>query len=83
MCLIVRSNTSCTRFKSVTSSFNNSSLSLTLLTVKSACEEVLGTLLHDLLEEKLQVVKKFDEEILQLCEVKEIENEIEVSEELN
>ncbi|CAB4023115.1 Hypothetical predicted protein [Paramuricea clavata] len=39
--------------------------------------------LHDLLEEKLQVVKKFDEEILQLCEVKEIENEIEVSEELN
>ena len=39
--------------------------------------------LHDLLEEKLQVVKKFDEEILQLCEVKEIENEIELSEELN
>jgi hypothetical protein len=39
--------------------------------------------LHDLLEEKLQVVKKFDEEILQLCEVKEIENEIEISEELN
>ena len=46
MCLKVRSNTSCTRFKSVTSSFNNSSLSLTLLTAKSACEEVLGTLLY-------------------------------------
>ena len=38
--------------------------------------------LHDLLEEKLQLVKKFDEEILQLCEVKEIKNEIEQSEEL-
>jgi hypothetical protein len=34
-------------------------------------------------EKKLQVVKKFDEEILQLCEVKEIEDEIEVSEEFN
>ncbi|CAB4028473.1 Hypothetical predicted protein [Paramuricea clavata] len=34
-------------------------------------------------EKKLQVVKKFVEEILQLCEVKEIENEIEVFEELN
>ena len=39
--------------------------------------------LHDLLEEKLQVVKKFDEENLQLCEVKEIENDIEVSKEFN
>lgn len=39
--------------------------------------------LNDLLEERLQIVKKFDEEILQLCEVKEIEDEIEVSEELN
>ncbi len=38
--------------------------------------------LHDLLEEKLQLVKKFDEEILQLCGVKEIKNEIEQSEEL-
>ena len=39
--------------------------------------------LHELLAEKLQLVKKFDEEILKLCDVKEIENEIDQSEELN
>lgn len=39
--------------------------------------------LHDLLEEKLMVVKQFDQEILELCEIKDIENEIEESEEIN
>ena len=38
--------------------------------------------LHDLLEEKLQLVKKFGEEIQQIYEVKEIENEIKQLEEL-
>jgi hypothetical protein len=57
-------------------------------------KERLSTL-SDLLEEKLQVVKRFDENILlqvvkrvdenilQLCKVEDIESEIEVSEELN
>ena len=48
----------------------------------SITKDRLNTL-NDLLEEKLKVVKKYDEEILQLCEIKEIENEIEVAEELN
>ena len=39
--------------------------------------------LYDLLAEKLKVVKKFDEEILKSCDVKEIEDEIEQSEVLN
>ena len=50
--------------------------------ITSITKDRLNTL-NDLLEEKLKVVKKYDEEILQLCEIKEIENEIEVAEELN
>lgn len=50
--------------------------------ITSVTKDRLNTL-NDLLDEKLKVVKEYDEEIRQLCKVKEIVNEIEVAEEIN